>query len=101
MMRMSTDSMVSTVDQVSRRLGPLNSLVALVADRMAPKTAARGGCIPPGYQFCFSYCDNVTSCCSTVHLGGKMDAYAINIATCESGNYGKCLNHCESACGSC
>jgi hypothetical protein len=98
-MEMLNDTFLSTVDRVSRRLGPINNLIGLVVDRIAPKAMARAGCVPIGYQVCNVYCQADIFCCGQfMAQGAKIVKYAPNISTCGSGQEKTCFDGCSAAC---
>jgi hypothetical protein len=59
-----TGRILSTVDRLSGELGPINTVVAAIADRIAPKAAAQAACpIPSGSCICSRTCG--ASCSGT------------------------------------
>jgi hypothetical protein len=76
MMEIRTDTLLSTVDRVSRRLGPVSSLIAFLADRVAPATTARADtCPPPDASICFKSCDYTDHCCSQAPPGTRLERF--------------------------
>jgi hypothetical protein len=94
MMEIRTDSFLSTIDRVSRRLGPISSLVALIADRVAPQTTARAGCMPIGSTLCYITCD-LDACCN--FLGNRWDRveHYKTPGVNDCGNPDKCSEGCH------
>jgi hypothetical protein len=96
MMEFHTDSFLSTVDRVSRRLGPISSLVALIADRVAPQTTARAACLPPDATLCYITCE-YDNCCNGP-IGNRWDRieYYKKPGSNDCGNPAKCSAGCYS-----
>ncbi len=98
-----TDGLITTMDRFSRRLGPINNLVGLLADRLLPQSTARAGtCVPLGYVECSKQCRSTLACCQPIGAHQELfRKYAINIATCSSGAIAECSDGCGGGCGLC
>ncbi len=55
------DSLISTVDHVANKLGPITLLVDVVMDRLAPKSTAQAACYI-WYLCQATYCQADSSC---------------------------------------
>lgn len=81
-----------TVDGASRRLGPINSMIGWIADRVLPDTTARaGGCPPKGYVLCGSHSCKTTVLCQLLTGKSQKIYYMVK----------KPQNHCRSGVYSC
>jgi hypothetical protein len=84
------DGLISAVDQLSSRLGPLARLIDAVVDRIAPKATVHATCPPPGY--CYIKCS--TTCCANCGGDAKYFEYAYYGTGCAS----KCVYDCTNLC---
>src|SRR4051812_22137524 len=101
MMEIHTDSFFSTVDRVSRRLGPLNSVITLLADRVTPRSIAKADtCPPPGVYICSVTCEYDATCCSLGNLNREVVIYAGSPSQCVLGFQARCTE-CATSCGTC
>jgi len=64
-----TDIVLTTVDRFSSRLGPVNTLVDRILNRIAPHTTARATCSSP-YTICSG------SVCGAIRVPTKLRCYA-------------------------
>jgi hypothetical protein len=106
MMEIHTDSVFSTVDRISRRLGPVNSLITLLADRVIPQAIARAAtaspntCPPPGVCICSVTCEYDPTCCSLGDMNSEVIIYAGLCSQCPFGFQARC-SLCTPDCGTC
>lgn len=81
-----SESILASVDQLGRRLGPISSLVDLVVDRIAPKMTA-AACHPSGVV-CSMRCIYTSHCYYQTGNGNTTETtYATN---CSSGTRSTC-----------
>jgi hypothetical protein len=93
------NSILSTVDRLTRRGGLLNSLIDHIMMRIAPKAIA----IACGGTYCESKCEFRNNACNTISCWSVIDYYAAGFPQCESGAFncsvwnGHCcgLSHCH------
>jgi len=79
-MRHFTDSTLNALDRLSGKFGPLNSLISVIAERIAPTVTAQA-C---GGVFCKSKCSSIL--CSNGHHA-FFKYYASSKTNCDAGHY--------------
>lgn len=81
-MRHFTDSTLNALDRLSGKCGPLNSLISVIAERIAPTVTAQA-C---GGVFCFATCSPII-CDFAHHITTHIRYYASSAANCAAGHY--------------
>jgi hypothetical protein len=94
-----SNDLLSVVDRLSVRLGPVSTLIDGIIERIAPKVTALAVCPPAS---CDYYCN--INCCRTIN-GCKhlIERYACASNLCTPGNWIECDRGCGGTClyGSC
>lgn len=88
-MKHLTNSTLSALDRASTKLGPLNSLLDKLVERVIP-TATAAACQG---VLCGSFCDTVQTC-NSAHLTYGHRYYAISSNNCIVGNYSCSARFC-------
>ena len=104
MMALPNNALLSTVDRLSTRIGPLNRLVGFIADRVTPQATARAdSCPPAGYVTCAVYCQQDIFCCGGIMARqARMVDYAPKAEQCACLScIQTCFWGCSEGCGSC
>jgi len=97
-----TDKLVTRIDQFVSRVGPINTMINAVVDRIAPKATAKachgGGayCKSVRGAYCWSYCDADTAC-KVIKVYSETVWYGTN---CNQSCFNWCTRHMTTT-GSC
>lgn len=94
-----SNDLLSVVDRLSARLGPVTALIDGIVDRIAPKMAAQAVCPPPSCDsYCFSTCAQVSNCNPYPTLGSRTNYYSCSAFGCANNMYFGCTvagcSHC-------
>jgi hypothetical protein len=87
----NNNGFLATVDHYASHLGPVNSLVGWLVERIAPAVEAKAGCAPGGYVVCQTWCDQNDFWCTISNFPCTYHQYyAINFAECAAHHYAEC-----------
>jgi hypothetical protein len=89
-MKSNNNGFLATIDHYASHLGPVNSLVGWLVERLAPAAEAKAGCAPGGSVVCQPWCDSNDFGCWLSMLCTYHQYYAINFAECAAHHYAEC-----------
>ena len=86
-MNFLSNNLLSGVDHLSGRLGPITVLIDSMVNRIVPKATAQASCPGPGY--CYTACS--TTCCANCSGDYRSIVYAYYGYRCTQ----RCIVNCD------
>lgn len=92
-MNILSNDLLSVVDRLSGRLGPVSTLIDAIVNRVAPKATAQASCPPPNTYVCGYQCGACCRNCSGDYSSWIYVVYSGNVY-CDPPYY-QCLYTCD------